>query len=137
MQTLTRAEIVNGTGWPTGQRFVAVELVKREPCPWCASRAFGIPCPTHGGTDQDDAARPLVLVDITGGLETATYAYPGIGAPVVHVFDFDDETDYQERLADSLDMIATLIRERSEHPDDLRAAQRYERDAHVVRARER
>lgn len=23
-----------------------------EPCPWCASRAFGIPCPTHGATYQ-------------------------------------------------------------------------------------
>lgn len=23
-----------------------------EPCPWCTSRAFGLPCPKHGATWQ-------------------------------------------------------------------------------------
>jgi cell pole-organizing protein PopZ len=71
----------------------------------------------------------LVLVDITGGLETATYTYAGVGDPEVVVCDFDDETDDQAELAASLDDFAARIRERSDHPDDLRAAAGYEDDA--------
>lgn len=79
--------------------------------------------------------RPLVLVDITGGLETASYLYPGTGEPELRIFDLDDETDEQDRLADELDELARLIRERSDHPDDLYAATRYEAEAAHVRHR--
>jgi len=98
---------------------------------------------------DEDRARPLVLVDITDGVEQSRFTYGGLGAPILEVQDFDDEgrdPDDLEWLAERADLFARLIRERLEdiaaHVDladtleaaDADAAAAYERDADKYRA---
>jgi hypothetical protein len=42
-------------------------------------------------------ARPLVVVNITGGVEQWTITAPGTGEPVVLILDFDDEAELEWR----------------------------------------
>lgn len=67
--------------------------------------------------------RPVVVINITGGVEQWTMTAPGTGEPEVVILDFDDEADleWREHNLDNYERALALLTEAGADLGDMKA----------------
>lgn len=67
------------------------------------------------GRHYSSTRRPLVIVEVDGGVVQNTLALPGLGTPLIHVLDYDREGQTAEELDDFVADLRAALRDLRAH----------------------